>query len=94
MAFRQAVGALGGDIVQYVGPWVQVAVPFMGSTAQGLRLLDAIAKAQALARDDDGHYFPLGSDQPPEILRHPIPWKYGPARSFWYYVNYRPQVAE
>jgi hypothetical protein len=93
MAFRAAVDDAGGGIETYSGPYVQVAVPFLKSTAAGLRHVDALANAAGLVRDSDGHFFPLGSDAPAESMRHPMPWKYGDSRSFWYFVSYRPAVA-
>jgi hypothetical protein len=90
MAFRDQLDALGGACMGYGGVYAQVAVPFLDSTAAGVRAVDALARSVGLVRDDDGEFFPLGTDQPAEELRHPMPWKYGPARSFWFFLNYRP----
>ena len=92
-AVRCAWDAVGTAVITYQGRWVQVAIARVdGSTAAGLRAADTVAEQYGLVRDDDGHYFPLGSDNPASELRHAMPWKYGDSLGFWYYVNYRPAV--
>ena len=65
MAYRDAVENAGGYVADYDGEWIQVALPrpcgpfFHAMELAGLELHDASL-----------HYFPLGSDQPPDHLRH------------------------
>lgn len=91
MAFRYALDTIGAEVNGYHGDFVAVGVARVeGSTWAGIQACDRIAKDHGLTRDDDGWYFPLGSDQLPERLRHAMPWKYGPALSFRFSLNYRP----
>jgi hypothetical protein len=78
MAAREAIDEAGGYVAGYCGPYVQVALPnpagpfFQAMEAAGLEL-----------DEHSLHYFPLGSDHPPEHLRH--------QRGFWLYGNFSPR---
>lgn len=68
----------------YVGDGITVSVP------RG-RLEDICAWARAhelVAGDDAGHYFPLGSDNPPADLRHDA--SYPGSRGFWLWWHCTP----
>ena len=92
LAFLYALDAIGAESAGYHGRYVSVRVPRVeGSTWAGIQATDRVAAAHGLVRDDDGTYFPLGSDNPAEHLRHGIPWKYpNQAPGFWFTLNYRP----
>ncbi|HEV3256593.1 MAG TPA: hypothetical protein VG013_06930 [Gemmataceae bacterium] len=74
LAAREAIDQAGGYVAGYCGPYVQVAIPspagpfFLAMEAGGLEL-----------DEHSLHYFPLGSDQPPDQLRH--------HRGYWLFGN-------
>ena len=86
MAYRQAIEDAGGFVVGYSGPYVQVAIPrddqacFPGPVN---RFYGQMKAAGLEYRDGSGHWFPLGSDHPPDHLRHD--GRYPGSRGFWYY---------
>jgi hypothetical protein len=79
-AFRRAIEAAGGLVRGYHGPAVQVAIPrpsapfFQAMDEAGLELLI-----------DSLHHFPLGTDAPPDRLRH------GRPRGYWLFANFVPR---
>jgi hypothetical protein len=78
LAARDAIDAAGGYVAGYCGPSVQVAIPrpagpfFLAMEAAGLAL-----------DENSLHYFPLGTDQPEERLRH-----HG---GYWLFGNFTPR---
>jgi hypothetical protein len=77
LALRDAIEDAGGYGAGYLGPYVQVALPspagpfFQAMEDVGLEL-----------DENSLHYFPLGSDAPPDHLRH--------QRGYWLYGNFSP----
>jgi hypothetical protein len=65
LAARNAIDEAGGYVAGYRGPYVQVAIPhpagpfFLAMEGAGLEL-----------DEHSLHFFPLGTDQPAEHLRH------------------------
>ena len=69
---RAAIEAAGGSVAAYCGPYVQVAIPCPSVP------FFAVMEAAGLELDEHSlHFFPLGSDKPPERLRHYGHWLYG-----------------
>ena len=85
-AFRNAIESSGGEVEDYQGAGVQVALPnpsgpfFLAMEEAGLDFVTSSL-----------FFFPLGSDAPPEHLRHAMA-KYGPNRSFWLYARFVPHT--
>lgn len=86
-AFLQALDGLsdGHGSWNYTGGGITVAVPH-GRFCE----LEQLARRFSLEHRHL-HYFPLGSDNPPELLRHECP-KYPGSRGFWLYAHYTPKV--
>ena len=78
LAARDAIDAAGGHVAGYCGPSVQVAIP----RPAGPFFL-AMEKAGLALDENSLHYFPLGTDQPEESLRH-----HG---GYWLYGNFTPR---
>jgi hypothetical protein len=84
MAYRDAVENAGGSVAGYNGEWLQVALPrpcgpfFRAMELAGLELNDASL-----------HYFPLGTDRPPDDLRHD--GRYPGSRGFWLFGRFQPK---
>ena len=77
LALRDAIENAGGYVAGYLGPYVQVALP--RPSAPFFEAMEAIG----LELDVNSlHYFPLGSDAPPDHLRH-----HG---GYWLYGNFAP----
>jgi hypothetical protein len=77
LAARDAIDKAGGLVAGYCGPYVQVAIPRpTGSFFQALEEAGLELDERSL------HYFPLGSDRPPEHLRH--------HSGYWLYGNFSP----
>lgn len=79
MRLRDVIYNAGGDIAGYVDDAVQVAVP------ADVGAFMAKCRAAGLSRQGDGHYFPLGSDNPPAGMRHD--GRYPGSKGFWLYYN-------
>jgi hypothetical protein len=84
MRFRGVVEGAGGLVEGYHGPCLQVACPNpwgpfnTAMEAAGLTLVEGSLYA-----------FPLGSDSPPESLRHD--GSYPGSKGFWLYARYQPR---
>jgi hypothetical protein len=106
--FLDAIAAAGGDWLMYHGDAVQVCIPRIDWTpgraeddiaavsirqsADGIRLIDAIAAECHLERVGEPMYFPLGSDWAPDRQRHDGPAYCGYGRyGYWYHASYRPR---
>jgi hypothetical protein len=86
MAARATIDAAGGDVARYFGPYVQVAIPNPSGP------FFAAMEAAGLELDDNSlHYFPLGSDAPPEHLRHFGPINASGQPGYWLYGNFSPR---
>jgi len=93
-AFLQAIAQAGSFGSRgYFGPYVAVLVPNpTGHSWDGVTAIDAVAEAHGLIRDDDGYFFPLGSDRYPWEHQHDGPAYCGPGRrGYTLTVNYRPR---
>ena len=78
LAARDAIDAAGGSVAGYRGPYVQVAIPSPSGPFFGAM------EAAGLELDERSlHYFPLGTDAPPEALRH-----HG---GYWLFGNFSPR---
>jgi hypothetical protein len=77
-AAREAIDRAGGSVAGYCGPYVRVAIPcpsgpfFLAMERAGLEL-----------DEHSLHFFPLGTDHPPERFRH--------QRGYWLFGNFSPQ---
>lgn len=84
--FRDSVEAAGGSVEGYDGVYMIVALPnpagpfFTAMDSVGLEL-----------EESSLHYFPLGTDNPPDSLRHD--GRYPGSRGFWQFGRYRPKIA-
>jgi hypothetical protein len=66
ISLRRAISLLGGDHFQYIEGGLRVAMPVNGAKRQAIVVL-----LDSAGLDMTGSaYFPLGSDQPAEELRH------------------------
>ena len=65
LAARAAIEAAGGLVAGYCGPAVQVAIPRPADP-----FLAALEAAGLELDEASLHFFPLGTDAPPERLRH------------------------
>jgi hypothetical protein len=83
MALRDAIDSAGGYVAGYYGPYVQVAIPrpsgpfFLAMDEAGLEL-----------DEHSLHFFPLGTDAPPDHLRHDC--RYPGSKGFWLFGNFSP----
>jgi len=77
LAARDAIDQAGGYVAGYCGPYVQVAIPRPAG-----RFFEAMEAAGLLLDENSLHYFPLGTDHPPEHLRH--------RGGYWLYGNFSP----
>ena len=64
MEFRRAIEDAGGQVVAYQGQCVQVAIPRPVCAFMDDLLLAGLEPSGSM------HYFPLGTDAPPERFRH------------------------
>jgi hypothetical protein len=78
LAARDTIDDAGGEVAGYYGPYVQVAVPFPSGP-----FFTAMDAAGLELDEHSLHLFPLGSDAPPEHLRH-----HG---AYWLYGNFSPR---
>ena len=83
MAFRDAIDIAGGQIEGYCGADVQVSIPspsgpfFEAMELAGLELIESSV-----------YLFPLGSDSPPQHMRHD--GRYKGSKGFWLYARFTP----
>lgn len=80
------ISGRNGAVFHYTGQGITIAVP-----------RDRFSDCEQLARrfglaHKNLYYFPLGSDNPPEHMRHDSP-SYPGSRGFWLYAHYAP-IAE
>ena len=86
MRYRRAINNAGGEVAAYCTSGVQVAIPYpFGPFHHAMRQVGLSILENSM------HHFPLGTDHPPERLRHSAP-KYGTSRGFWLYAIYTPTV--
>jgi hypothetical protein len=78
LALRDAIDDAGGYVAGYCGPYVQVAIPYPAGP-----FFQAMDEAGLDLDDNTLHFFPLGTDAPPEHLRH--------HRGYWLYGNFSPR---
>ena len=84
LSLRDAIDRAGGHVAGYYGPYVQVAIPrpsgpfFLATEEAGLELDERSL-----------HFFPLGTDAPPDHLRHD--GGYRGSKGFWLYGNFSPE---
>ena len=78
LPLRDAIEDAGGYVAGYYGPYVQVAIPYPSGP-----FLQAMEAAGLELEEHSLHFFPLGSDSPPQHLRH-----YG---GYWLYANFSPR---
>ena len=89
MAARDIVDDAGGYVAGYYGGKLQVAVP-----SDHVKWAEMRSKLRdiGLVGEERITYFPLGSDQPPETLRHFGPGTAAAPRgdrpSYWLYQNF------
>lgn len=87
-----AVGELGGAVKGYQGDGVQVAYPRGEGARGGFCELDEQLRELGLVLDPNSlHTFPLGSDNPPDGLRHD--GAYPGSRGFWLLGLYVPAAS-
>lgn len=82
MEFRRRIEAAGGEVQGYNGECVTVAVP---NPPRPFR--DDMEHA-GLVEAGGSWYFPLGSDNPPDSLRHD--GRYPGSKGFWLIMTLRP----
>jgi hypothetical protein len=75
---RDAIEEAGGYVAGYYGPYVQVAIPRPSGP-----FFRAMEEAGLELDEHSLHFFPLGTDQPPDHLRH--------QRGYWLYGNFSPR---
>jgi hypothetical protein len=80
MALRYAIERTGAAIEGYYDGTFQVALPNTGSPRKALRDLGLVPVPGS------SHLFPLGSDAPPDHLRHA--GKYPGSKGFWHFERY------
>jgi hypothetical protein len=68
----------GGDVAGYCGPYVQDAIPRPAGP-----FFQAMEDAGLELEERSLNYFPLGSDSPPQSLRH--------HKGYWLYGNFSPR---
>ena len=78
-AMREAIEAAGAIVLGY-GDGMSVGLPNPAAES-----IAAIERSGYRVRKDL-YYFPLGSDQPPDTLRHAC-LKYGDVRGFWLFAT-------
>lgn len=88
MAYRKAIEDAGGEVVSYQGECVLVAVPRAAGGQSADDFPDALERAGLLYVRGSAYLFPLGSDNPPDRLRHD--GDYPGSRGFWLYGLFRP----
>jgi hypothetical protein len=81
---RDAITDAGGEVAGYYGPYVQVAIPRPAGP-----FFQAMEDAGLELDEHSLSYFPLGTDKPPESLRHD--GRYPQCRGFWLYGNFSPR---
>lgn len=83
MQWRSIIEDAGGQIDSYQEEWFMVAIPRPASA-----FYNAIGAAGMELEDNSLHYFPLGSDNPPEHMR----WdgRYPGSKGFWFYGKVKP----
>jgi hypothetical protein len=86
MALRAAMMAAGGHIAEYYGPAVSVAIPNPSGP-----FYTAMDEAGLVLDERSLQYFPLGTDSPPDSLRHD--GRFPGSAGFWLYGNFTPQPA-
>jgi hypothetical protein len=85
LAYRDAVTDAGGIVCGYDRTNMQVALPNPSGA-----FYEAMQKAGLLLVAGSLHYFPLGSDKPPDNLRHD--GNYPGSRGFWCYARFAPPI--
>lgn len=89
MAVRKAVDDAGGMVAGYCDEAIQVAMP--ADRGQQNKLAEALS-VLGLVADDRATYFPLGSDNPPDTLRHhgigTAACPRGTSPGYWKYRNF------
>jgi len=83
MALRDVIEKAGGYIAGYVGRYVHVAIPNPSGP-----FFTTIEKAGLVLAQRSLHYFPLGTDAPPDSLRHD--GRFPGSAGFWLYGNFAP----
>jgi hypothetical protein len=78
LAARDAIYDAGGDVAGYCGPYVQVAIPCPAGP-----FFDAMDAAGLELDEHSLFFFPLGTDAPPQHLRH--------HRGYWLFGNFSPR---
>ena len=86
MRLRAVLESRGCVVTNYSGPGVEVACP-RGFDPWGA---DSVIGCGLVVDPRSIHFFPLGSDKPAEILRHPSSYGSGPGfdRSNWLHATY------
>jgi hypothetical protein len=87
MGYRTAIMQEGGRVAGYSGPAVQVAIPNpSGPFFAAMEVVGLVLDERSLP------FFPLGSDEPPQYLRHDGP--YPGCRGYWLYGKFTPREAK
>lgn len=89
LAVRAAVYENGGEVVGYCDGALQLALP--ADRWQQNRLAEALS-VLGLVGDDYATYYPLGTDNPPDTLRHhgigTAACPRGTSPGYWKYQNF------
>lgn len=83
MAHRRAIEGAGGLVVGYDAETVQVALP-----VRAAEFWTEMEGRGLLMIEESLCYFALGSDNPPDSLRHD--GKYRGSKGFWLYARFKP----
>lgn len=84
MAIRAAIEDLGGEVSGYSGTGIQAALPRRWTP------IEHALRPFGLTMDEASlHLFPLGSDAPPEHLRHD--GRYPGSKGYWLYATFQPK---
>lgn len=83
IALRKAIESHGGVVAGFQGPFVQVAIP-----RPCVPFVVAMRQAGLELDQESLHHFPLGSDNPPDYLRHS--GNYPGSKGFWLYGRFFP----
>ena len=85
MVLRDAIDIAGGEVAGYYGPFVQVAIPNPSGP-----FFKAMEEAGLVLDERSFQLFPLGTDNPPESLRHD--GRYPGSKGFWLFGNFSPRT--
>ena len=83
------IANIGAESAGYCGDCIQVCMPSTRPVSESIRIIECFG-----LKEHGGHYFPLGSDNPPASLRHFGPGTQAAPRgkplSYWLYWNFAP----